>query len=43
MISAKPWISSSTPASGMSALRGKTGMPAGLKMLTSRNRTDICA
>ena len=43
MISAMPWISSSTPVTGISALSGKTGTPAGLKMLTSRNRTDICA
>jgi hypothetical protein len=33
----------SRPVTGISALSGKTGTPAGLKMLTSRNRTDISA
>jgi hypothetical protein len=43
MISAMPWMSSSAPASGMSAFNGKTGMPAGLKMLTSRCATERIA
>ena len=43
MISAMPWISSRTPVTGISALSGNTGTPAGLKMLTSRKRTDMAA
>ena len=39
----EPCSSSSTPVIGIRVLSGKTGMPAGLKMLTSRNRIDICA
>ena len=39
----KPWISSSVPAIGISALSGNTGMPAGLKMLTTLKRIDIAA
>ena len=40
MISATPWISRKTPATGISVFSGNTGMPAGLKMLTSLNRMD---
>ena len=43
MISAIPCSSSSTPVTGISVLSGKTGTPAGLKMLTSRKRIDIAA
>ena len=43
MISAIPCSSRSTPVTGISVLSGNTGTPAGLKMLTSRNRIDIAA
>jgi len=38
MISATPWKSRSTPVTGIKALSGNTGTPAGLKMLSSLNR-----
>jgi hypothetical protein len=43
MVSAIPCSNRRTPVTGIKAFKGNTGMPAGLKMLTSRNRTDICA
>jgi hypothetical protein len=43
MISAIPCRNKSTPVTGIRALRGNTGTPAGLKMLTSLNWTDIFA
>ena len=43
MISALPCSSNSTPVTGTRVLSGKIGTPAGLKMLTSRNRIDIAA
>src|SRR3546814_13552439 len=41
--SAMPWMNSRTPVTGISAFSGKTGMPAGLKMLSSLNWIDILA
>jgi hypothetical protein len=43
MISAMPCSSSRTPVTGISVFNGKIGMPAGLKMLTSRKRTEKLA
>ena len=42
-ISAMPCNNNNTPVTGISALRGNTGTPAGLKMLTSLKRTEKAA